>query len=93
MGVYLKLAIRNIFRNARRTAITLAAMACGATAIILFGGFVHFTFWGVRNSSFAYQRSSPNVPEPSASFTLLGGLGLLVACRSYSRRRRKRPTS
>ena len=54
---------------------------------------IDFTFWGVRNSSFAYQRSSPNVPEPSASFTLLGGLGLLVACRSYSRRRRKRPTS
>jgi len=51
MGIYLKLGLRNIFRNARRSAITLAAMAFGATAIILFGGFVHFMFWGVRENA------------------------------------------
>ena len=41
MALYLKLAIRNVFRNRRRTLITVAAMACGAAAIIVFGGFVH----------------------------------------------------
>lgn len=51
MDIYLKLGIRNIFRNARRTVITLAAMAFGSAAIILFGGFVHFMFWGVRENA------------------------------------------
>lgn len=51
MDIYLKLGVRNIFRNARRTVITLAAMAFGAAAIILFGGFVHFMFWGVRENA------------------------------------------
>lgn len=51
MGIYLKLGVRNIFRNARRTAITMAAMAFGAAAIIVFGGFVHFMFWGVRENA------------------------------------------
>lgn len=51
MDLYAKLALRNIFRNARRTALTLAAIAFGSAAIILFGGFVHFTYWGVRESA------------------------------------------
>ena len=55
MRIYGKLAFRNIFRNTRRTAITLAAMAFGATAIILFGGYVHFTYWGVRESAIHSQ--------------------------------------
>ena len=55
MRIYGKLAFRNIFRNARRTTITLAAMAFGSTAIILFGGYVHFTYWGVRESAIHSQ--------------------------------------
>jgi len=51
MDIYLKLGLRNIFRNERRSVITLAAMAFGAAAIILFGGFVHFMFWGVRENA------------------------------------------
>jgi putative ABC transport system permease protein len=55
MPVYLKLAIRNVGRNRRRTLITLAAMAFGAAAIILFGGFVHSIYWGVRESTIRSQ--------------------------------------
>jgi putative ABC transport system permease protein len=51
MGLHLKLAVRNTFRNGRRTAITLAAMAAGSAAIILFGGFVDFIYWGVREGA------------------------------------------
>jgi len=51
MGIYVKLAFRNIFRHVRRTTITLAAMAFGAAAIILFGGFVHFMYRGVRENA------------------------------------------
>src|SRR5262249_15581072 len=48
---YGKLGVRKLFRNGRRTVIPLAAMAFGSAAIILFGGFVHFLFWGVRENA------------------------------------------
>lgn len=55
MGIQWKLALRNVFRNRRRTAITLAAMAFGACSIILFGGFVHYIFITVRESTIRSQ--------------------------------------
>ncbi len=55
MALYLKLAIRNVFRNRRRTLITLGAMAFGAAAIIVFGGFVNAIYWGVRESTIRSQ--------------------------------------
>src|SRR4051812_25520048 len=38
----LKIAFRNIFRNSRRSLMTVSAIALGTTAIILFGQFVNF---------------------------------------------------
>ncbi len=55
MRLYLKLALRNVFRNRRRTIITLAAMGFGAAAIIVFGGFVHSIYFGVRESTIRSQ--------------------------------------
>jgi putative ABC transport system permease protein len=55
MPLYLKLAIRNVFRNRRRTLITVAAMGFGAAAIIVFGGFVNAIYWGVRESTIRSQ--------------------------------------
>jgi putative ABC transport system permease protein len=55
MPVQLKLALRNVFRNRRRTLITLAAMAFGAAAIIVFGGFVNSIYVGVRESTIRSQ--------------------------------------
>ena len=55
MALYLKLAIRNVFRNRRRTLITLCAMGFGAAAIIVFGGFVNAIYWGVRESTIRSQ--------------------------------------
>src|SRR4030095_17203826 len=55
MSLYLKLAIRTVFRNRRRTLITLAAMGFGTAAIIVFGGFVHSIYWGVRESTIRSQ--------------------------------------
>ncbi len=44
------LAIRNLFRNRRRSAITLAAIVLGAVGLILFGGYKAVTFRGLRES-------------------------------------------
>ena len=55
MPLHLKLALRNVFRNRRRTIITLAAMGFGAAAVIVFGGFVHSIYFGVRESTIRSQ--------------------------------------
>ena len=55
MALYLKLAIRNVFRNRRRTLITLAAVGFGAGAVIVFGGFVNSIYFGVRESTIRSQ--------------------------------------
>ena len=50
-----KLALRNIFRNRMRTALTLAAIVSGVSAIILSGGFVEDVFIQLRESTIRSQ--------------------------------------
>ncbi len=47
----MKLAFKNVFRNRRRTAITGLVLVFGATALILAGGFIVFTFRGLSEST------------------------------------------
>ena len=49
------LALRNIFRNKRRTTLTFFAIISGMVALVVFGGFVHFSFWGLRESTIRSQ--------------------------------------
>lgn len=51
----LSLALRNIFRNTRRTALTFMAIITGITGIVVFGGFIEFTLWGLRDSTIRTQ--------------------------------------
>jgi len=50
-----KLAFRNIFRNRMRSALTLAAIISGVSAIILSGGFVEDVFVQLRESTIRSQ--------------------------------------
>jgi len=47
----IKIAARSVFRNKRRTVITLLSIIFGCVAIIVFGGFVDFSMWGLREST------------------------------------------
>ncbi|HXZ47590.1 MAG TPA: FtsX-like permease family protein [Usitatibacter sp.] len=48
MNLLLKTAARNILRNARRSLMTGSAVAAGAAAMMLFGGFVSYIFAGLE---------------------------------------------
>lgn len=50
MSLQLKIAMRNIFRNKRRTGLTLLAIVFGSVAIIIFGGFIEASYHGLRES-------------------------------------------
>ena len=45
------LAVRNIFRNRRRTAITMFSIVVGFAAMACFGGFIEFSFEGLRETT------------------------------------------
>ena len=84
MGLYLKLALRNVFRNRRRTLITVAAMGFGAAAIIVFGGFVNAIYWGVRESTIRSQLPSSPDDRRMCSAASICQTGCTAVARSGS---------
>lgn len=51
MGKFLLLAFRNVFRNRRRTGLTLLMVGGGVAGLLLVGGFFAFMFRGLREST------------------------------------------
>ena len=51
MGKFLLLAFRNVFRNRRRTVMTLMMVGGGVAGLLLVGGFFARMFWGLREST------------------------------------------
>jgi putative ABC transport system permease protein len=48
MMKWVKLALRNILRNKRRSFVTLIAICMGFAAISLYYGYIHHTYWALR---------------------------------------------
>lgn len=51
MGKFLLLAFRNVFRNRRRTSMTLLMVGGGVAALLLAGGYFRFMSQGLREST------------------------------------------
>ena len=51
MGKFLLLAFRNVFRNRRRTLMTLLMVGGGVAGLLLVGGFFALMFWGLRENT------------------------------------------
>ena len=45
---WMKIALRNILKNRRRSMVTLLAIAVGFAAVSLFRGYADRTYWGIR---------------------------------------------
>lgn len=52
---FLKLALKNVTRNFRRTLITGLIMIFGSVALILSGGFMKYSFWGLSEMAIRGQ--------------------------------------
>jgi len=48
MTKWIKIAVRNIVKNRRRSFVTLLAIATGFAAVSLFRGYADHTYWGLR---------------------------------------------
>jgi len=51
MNKWIKIALRNILKNRRRSFVTLLAIAMGFAAVSLFRGYIHNTYQGLRQSA------------------------------------------
>lgn len=80
----IKLAFRNIFRNRRRSAITLAVIVFGAVGLILFGGYEAVTFRNLRESTIRGRLGHLQVraPESGSEAPLASGLENAAAIRT-----------
>lgn len=47
----LRYTFLNLFRQRRRTSMTLLAIILGGVAIFIFGGFIHYSFWAMREQT------------------------------------------
>ena len=65
----LRLALRNLLRNRRRSATTLLAMVVGLTAILLFGGYARNITYGLQTS---YVRQSGHLQIQHSGYFLYG---------------------
>jgi putative ABC transport system permease protein len=55
LGLDLRIAFRNVVRQRRRSGLTLLSIITGTVALIVFGGFIDYTFWGLRESTIRTQ--------------------------------------
>lgn len=66
MNQFLRLAFRNVFRNRRRTLMTLAVAAGGVTALMVAGGFFASMFRGLRESTIRNGLGHLQIYHPQA---------------------------
>jgi len=60
----MRLALRNLFRHRKRTAIALATISFGVIALLLAGGFIEWIFWGMRESTIQSRLGHIQVTRP-----------------------------
>lgn len=60
----LRLALRNLGRQRRRTGLALSAISFGIVALLLAGGFIEWIFWGMREGAIHTRLGHIQVVRP-----------------------------
>lgn len=60
----LSLALRNVLRQRRRSAVAAGSVAFGITALLLAGGFIEWVFWDFRESTIQSQLGHIQIVRP-----------------------------
>ena len=62
--VHLRIAIRSLLRQRKRTAMTMSAVAFGVIALLLAGGFIEWVFWAMRESTIQGRLGHIQITRP-----------------------------
>jgi putative ABC transport system permease protein len=60
----LSLPVRGLWRQPRRTVITLSAVTLGVIGLVLAGGFIEWVFWAMRESAIQFRLGHIQVTPP-----------------------------
>ena len=60
----IQLALRNLSRHRKRTAIALATISFGVVALVLAGGFIEWIFWGMRENTIQSRLGHIQMTKP-----------------------------
>jgi putative ABC transport system permease protein len=82
----LRLALRNVFRNRARTAITLLAIAAGCAALIVNGGIIHNIFEELREDAIHGRHAHLQIYRRGYTDHYLGNPGAYLIPREESER-------
>ncbi len=80
MGTFLRIAFRNVFRNTRRTALTVLVISFGVTALIVSGGFFSYNFDGLRETTI--RNGVGHLQIASERYLEEGGTPAAARCRA-----------
>lgn len=64
MRMTIQQAFRNVVRNKRRSALTVASIVAGVVSIIVIGGYYEYNYWGLRESLIRSQYAHIQLTVP-----------------------------
>ncbi|MBU0566477.1 ABC transporter permease, partial [bacterium] len=73
MMTWIKIGVRNLYRNKRRSLFTIGAIALGLAAVNVFGGFTRYMYTNLRDS-FIYVQGNGHLTVFKEGFLTEGKL-------------------
>ena len=73
INTWVKIGVRNLFKNKRRSFFTMGAIALGFAAVNIFGGFTAYMFRGLEDS-FIYAQANGHLALFKKGFLTEGAL-------------------
>jgi putative ABC transport system permease protein len=73
MMTWIRIAVRNLLKQKRRSAFTLGAIALGFASVNIFGGFTRYMYWGLKEA-YIYAQGNGHITVFKEGFRTEGRL-------------------